>query len=367
MIAGAALLVVAAGKKKKKKKAPTIEPPLAAPAPGEVAPTADELQAAYDQVMGPGMSASLKRQTADWLERWGRPDLAEAVRRSADSAAASEAAYGAATAIRATYDRAMQTITSIPELQGIGSMLDSAGFPDLAANIRAKIESLRSGAPPPATSPGIPQPAPPGPGDVVVIPPGGGEVPQPGEMPGIIPAEPPFMPPMEPPAVAPVPPVVPAPPVAPAPPVVVAPVPVEPEPDEPEAPTPVAEIPADTLALVRKMLAEEGTNRWKYTDGQVKAWQRARGMVDDGKFGPGSALRMAQEIGTLPLVRYWPSGSLKNREVPKYQASLYELANEAEDPRAAQLRAAAEREKGQGFGTARQPVDQLIVLEDTIQ
>ena len=113
----------------------------------------------------------------------------------------------------------------------------------------------------------------------------------------------------------------------------------------------------------RKAIAD----RWKRIDGQVKAWQSARGLVSDGKFGPGSALRMAEEIGTLPLVRYWPSGTLKTREVPKYQAALYELANEAEEPRASQLRAAAEREQGQGYGTARKPVEQLIVLEDAIQ
>ena len=112
------------------------------------------------------------------------------------------------------------------------------------------------------------------------------------------------------------------------------------------------------------MLAEEGTSKWKKVDPMVMAWQSTRGLVSDGKYGPGTAKRMAEEIGTLPLVRYWPRGSLPQTALAPYKAELIKIAMTAEEPRKSQLMASAEREQGQGFGTAPKPVSQVVVLEE---
>lgn len=128
---------------------------------------------------------------------------------------------------------------------------------------------------------------------------------------------------------------------------------LRPPPEPPALPPVIESVPADTMALATKMIAEEGGPGWKYVDPQVKAWQAKRPAagVADGMFGQKSALAMATEIGTLPLVRYWPRASLPATALPAYREALDAIADDAPEPRASALRASALREQGQGFGT----------------
>ena len=110
-------------------------------------------------------------------------------------------------------------------------------------------------------------------------------------------------------------------------------------------------VPEDTAALARILLADEAGGNWKRTRPEVGVWQKARGLKVDNKFGPVSALRMADEIGTLPLVRYWPKGSQQQAAVSAFREALEGKASTASEPRKSQLLAAAAREQGQGFGS----------------
>lgn len=138
----------------------------------------------------------------------------------------------------------------------------------------------------------------------------------------------------------------------------------------PSPPTPAIEqpslVPGDTAALAALMLSEEGTTRWKRKYPELGAWQAARGLVVDQSFGPGSALRMAQEIGTVPIVRFWPRGTVPQTALEPYRNSLLTLAGQAPEPRKAQLIMSANREQGQGFGSNTQPVRTLVNLSQTV-
>ena len=147
---------------------------------------------------------------------------------------------------------------------------------------------------------------------------------------------------------------------APAPPAVVppvAPAPPQPAPAPPAVtPTPPAAmaVPKDTASLAAKMLAAEAASGWNVKDPQVQAWQSTRPAagVADGEFGVNSALAMANEIGTLPLIRFWPKGSTKSAALQNYRAALYQLASKASDPSyAAQLQASAAREDARAYST----------------
>ena len=141
-----------------------------------------------------------------------------------------------------------------------------------------------------------------------------------------------------------------------------APAPSAPPASAPELPSTA---PADTVALVTKMLAQEQNPHWRIIpEPLLVAWQKARGLTADGDFGTGGALKMAQEIGTLPIIRGWPKGSFPgDGKLAAYQASLQQIANAAPEPRASQLRAAAVREQGQGYGTPETPIVHLITLQ----
>lgn len=151
---------------------------------------------------------------------------------------------------------------------------------------------------------------------------------------------------------------VPVPPIAAVPPgpVPVPPIPVAvPVPTPAPVPVPVAAPPVttvskETAAMVQALLTAEASKGWNVKSAQVEAWQRSRGLVVDGMYGPKSALTVAAELGTVPIVRFWPKGSLKDKAVRDYQAALFTLANTAEPARADQLRFSANREKGQSFG-----------------
>ena len=139
--------------------------------------------------------------------------------------------------------------------------------------------------------------------------------------------------------------------------------PVRGVPSQPKAPAEKpTNIPADTAELLRLMLARETTADWKRQEPALALWQRERGLTADKKFGPQSALTMAEETGLLPIVRFWPKGAQKAQAVEDYQEDLLELASKAEEPRRSQLKAAAEREQGQGFGRNPAPITPTISI-----
>jgi hypothetical protein len=113
--------------------------------------------------------------------------------------------------------------------------------------------------------------------------------------------------------------------------------------------------PNGTIALARALLAEEQRSDWKRVSAAVESWQRTVGLAKpDGKFGPGSALRMAQEVGVMPLVRYWSTGGKTlAQQLQAYRVGLYDEARikkTAGNPtHAAALVSSAAREKGQGW------------------
>lgn len=84
--------------------------------------------------------------------------------------------------------------------------------------------------------------------------------------------------------------------------------------------------PAGTVALARHLLAREQSSGWKQVDAKVRQWQARQGLVQDGKFGPKSSLKMGSEVGVLPKVRYWPSGSAKKTALQRYRDDVHTLA-----------------------------------------
>jgi len=115
-----------------------------------------------------------------------------------------------------------------------------------------------------------------------------------------------------------------------------------------EAPSTVSR---DTALMVNALLTAEARRGWNIVDPAVEAWQKSRGLVVDGKFGPKSALAVAEEFGTVPIIRFWPKNSQKAPALQAYRAALIEIANHTTDAtRAAQLRVTAQREQAQSFG-----------------
>jgi hypothetical protein len=140
-------------------------------------------------------------------------------------------------------------------------------------------------------------------------------------------------------------------------------IPIVPEAGNPSA---VTSAPADTIAAVTAMLAQEAGPKWrKMPEPTLVTWQKNRRRTTDGKFGTGDALVMAKEIGTLPIIRAWPKGSYpEGHWLSDYRQALRELAAAALEPRKSQLLAAAEREQGQGWGTPEKPILSQIHLAE---
>jgi len=141
-----------------------------------------------------------------------------------------------------------------------------------------------------------------------------------------------------------------------------------PPPAAPPASAPVTTVQADTAAMVAELLAAEASPGWNKTDPTVSVWQRNRPpLVVDGKFGPKSALTVAQSIGTIPIIRFWAlNGVPKAKQLEAYQEALIALANASPDPvRAQQLRFSANRERAQAF-SAKSALP-AIALADQIQ
>ncbi len=110
----------------------------------------------------------------------------------------------------------------------------------------------------------------------------------------------------------------------------------------------------DTAAMVNALLLAEQSPGWNKVEPTVQAWQKPRGLKTDGLFGPKTALSVAEEFGTVPIIRVWPAGSQKAQALQAYRAALLEIAGSTNDAtRAAQLRVSAQREQGQGFGPKR--------------
>lgn len=202
-------------------------------------------------------------------------------------------------------------------------------------------------APLPIVLPSSPLPLPSSPLPIAVpLPPIMPQSPAVVPVPPFVPQAPPpgpavFVPPAAPPAAPPGP--VPAPPV-----LVPSPQPQAPAASPAEAPTAVS---PETAGMVNALLLAEARKGWNTIDPTVQAWQKSRGLFQDGKFGPKSALAVAEEFGTVPIIRFWPKGSQKAPALQQYLAALIEIANHATNPtRAAQLHVTAQREQGQSFG-----------------
>jgi peptidoglycan hydrolase-like protein with peptidoglycan-binding domain len=112
--------------------------------------------------------------------------------------------------------------------------------------------------------------------------------------------------------------------------------------------------PFGTVALARVLLTEQTKPSWKYSPNEaVKQWQAKVGLTADGKFGPGSALRMAQEVGVLPWVRYFAKGAASKAaavndfrgRVKAYALSIIKTKPEL----AGALLVSADAEQGQGW------------------
>jgi hypothetical protein len=111
--------------------------------------------------------------------------------------------------------------------------------------------------------------------------------------------------------------------------------------------------PKGTIALAKLLIDREASAGWKSANqSDVLAWQKRVGLTADGKFGEKGELRMAQEVGILPLIRYWPASTLQGTEVPKYQAALraYAATVQASNPaHAIALNNSAAFEVGQSY------------------
>lgn len=107
-------------------------------------------------------------------------------------------------------------------------------------------------------------------------------------------------------------------------------------------------IPDDSIALLRELLAAEGSPGWKRTLESVRAWQGRRNLKPDAKFGPLSSVQMFGECGMTALVRYWPSSQTKQAALATYASAINAIAAS----RGTQAGAAIVlgREKAQAYG-----------------
>lgn len=114
--------------------------------------------------------------------------------------------------------------------------------------------------------------------------------------------------------------------------------------------------PNGTIALARMLLDREQTPGWREAlQGQVMSWQRKLKLTPDGKFGPGSALKMGTEVGVLPLIRFWPkSQPSKSRALQKYRDNVHTLAanleSQGKKEHAKALDLSADFEDARAFG-----------------
>lgn len=150
---------------------------------------------------------------------------------------------------------------------------------------------------------------------------------------------------------------------------------------EPPAPLAVAETtpqadPNGTVALARLMIVREGHPGWKEDlQPEISVWQERVGLKPDGKFGVLSAAKMAEEVGVLPLVRYWTAGkhwdkasALKDykAQIGSTIASLKELLPESAAHIAA-LEESMKREQAQALAKNPAPVNSEAAVQKIIE
>ena len=140
----------------------------------------------------------------------------------------------------------------------------------------------------------------------------------------------------------------------------------------PPAPTPApiqsAEVkpqadPNGTVALARELIEIQSQSGWKTAlQPAIQVWQSRVALTADGKFGPKSALKMADEVGILPLIRYWSAtGGTKEKQLSAYRTSLLAKANVLKQssmtrPHGIALEVSAVHETGQGYSTSPAPL-----------
>lgn len=115
---------------------------------------------------------------------------------------------------------------------------------------------------------------------------------------------------------------------------------------------------SDHLNALVKARGSVSAAKGKEDTSMIRTFQQTTGLKNDGMYGPKSALMLGRYFGDVPLVFYWPKGTLPNTEVPKYRSNLQTLALEAEQKsdlysktRAGLLRISSDRERGQGYGS----------------
>ena len=119
--------------------------------------------------------------------------------------------------------------------------------------------------------------------------------------------------------------------------------------------------PHGTIALAKEMINAESNAGWKAAlQNQIRTWQATVGIASDGKFGPASAYKMAEEVGILPLVRYWPKGTQLNADLKGYRDRLYSMAMSVATTNpalAAALRSSAGYETGVAYTGTPKAID----------
>lgn len=112
-----------------------------------------------------------------------------------------------------------------------------------------------------------------------------------------------------------------------------------------------------TVELAARLINAESASGWKTAlAADVKSWQGRVGLTADGKFGVKSAMKMAEDVGVLPLIRYYPATSSSQAQAVKaYRDQLYTFAANVEQKNPAHALAiqnSAAYETGQGFVTS---------------
>jgi hypothetical protein len=352
IVLGGAALALAAGKKKG-------TAPTAAPAPA-VAPEALTFEQSRAKVYNEAMASNdldFIGRTATWMQAFGNnPAMYDALQKHYQDVykqKAQTAAYNAAVGgpptpsdLDGVYQTAMGSeMTNTGQLEWAGALLRANGRGAQADMVEKKRQSLLtpSQTPPQSTAVAPSSPAPvivttpaaPQPDPVTYAEPGGFS----GK--GTVPTS------MGPEQSLPVPTAIPSPAATPTP----TPTAIQQAETAPQAD------PNGTISLARTLIGIESSSGWKSAfQPEIKQWQaKVGGLTADGKFGPKSALRMADEVGVLPLIRYWAAtGGTKDQQLSNFRSALLAKASALESvsatkPHGVALRVSAAHEQGQGY------------------
>ncbi len=136
--------------------------------------------------------------------------------------------------------------------------------------------------------------------------------------------------------------------------------------------------PHGTIALARLLLTREAMPNWKNDlKEDVKEWQKRVGFTGDdvdGLFGLDAVERMSEEVGILPLVRFYSrklrSKAEGEREYDRrIRATIFKLedARPMSEPHIEALKASIERERAQSMGTANPPEQPTLEWVDSVR